>query len=254
MSNLAERERVAPQLPSGWRRVRLGEVFTERKEKGQTGLPVASVSIEHGLVLRSSLDRRVTSELLPVGHALVRKGDIAYNMMRMWQGACGLAGTDCIISPAYVVMTPTADVDPLFAHIALRSEPMISLLHGYSQGIVDDRLRLYPDAFAQVPIELPPIDEQRRIADVLRSVDEAIAATQSALRSLAIVRQLALDASIQRVLDNPATEVRPLSETAEVRTGLAKNKNRTGLRVRVPYLRVANVQDGWFNLSDMQQI
>ena len=131
---------------------------------------------------------------------------------------------------------------------------MISLLHGYSQGIVDDRLRLYPDAFAQVPIELPPIDEQRRIADVLRSVDEAIAATQSALRSLAIVRQLALDASIQRVLDNPATEVRPLSETAEVRTGLAKNKNRTGLRVRVPYLRVANVQDGWFNLSDMQQI
>lgn len=177
-SEVAELDRDADGLPDSWRRVRLGQVFTERKEKGRTGLPVASVSIEYGLVLRSSLDRRVSSELPPEGHALVRKGDIAYNMMRMWQGACGLAEADCIISPAYVVMTPRADVEPLFAHVALRSEPMITLLHGYSQGIVDDRLRLYPDAFAQVPINLPPLDEQRRIAEVLRSVDDAIASAE----------------------------------------------------------------------------
>jgi type I restriction enzyme, S subunit len=31
------------------------------------------------------------------------KGDIAYNMMRMWQGAVGIAPVDGLVSPAYVV-------------------------------------------------------------------------------------------------------------------------------------------------------
>lgn len=105
-----------------------------------------------------------------------------------------------------------------------------------------------------LPILLPPLDQQRRIAEVLRSVDDAIAATQSTVQAAANVRQVTLDALIQRVLADLETEVLPLSDIAEVRTGLAKNKNRTGPKVGVPYLRVANVQDGWFNLADMQEI
>ncbi|MGE8134854.1 restriction endonuclease subunit S [Novosphingobium subterraneum] len=164
----------------GWSSTRLGKVFRERKEKGVTGLPVASVSIEQGLVLRADLDRRVASNLPPEGHSLVRRDDIAYNMMRMWQGACGMATTDCLVSPAYVVMTPTPDLDPRFAHHMLRSEPVIGLLHAYSQGIVDDRLRLYPQAFSQIPINLPPLVIQREIAELLDAyVDgEAVAAKE----------------------------------------------------------------------------
>lgn len=149
---------------NGWRRVLLGQLFRERKEHGLPGLPVASVSIEQGLVLRTSLDRRVESELRPEAHGLARKGDIAYNMMRMWQGACGLAEADCLISPAYVVMVPTAEVYPQFAFHMLRSAPIIRLLRAYSQGVVDDRLRLYPNAFALIPINLPPLAIQREIA------------------------------------------------------------------------------------------
>lgn len=243
--DVAELERVVDGLPEGWRRVRLGEVFTERKEKGRIGLPVASVSIEHGLVLRSSLDRRVASDLLPEGHALVRKGDIAYNMMRMWQGACGLAEADCIISPAYVVMTPLADVEPMFAHIALRSEPMISLLHGYSQGIVDDRLRLYPAAFAQVPINLPPLDEQRRIAEVLRSVDEAIAAAEAA----ASMAEKLLIRVRDQIISQPIWDTATLADAAS--GGLftdgdwveSKDQDPDG---KVRLIQLADIGDGFF--------
>jgi type I restriction enzyme S subunit len=33
-------------------------------------------------------------------------GDIAYNMMRLWQGAVGVVPTEGLISPAYVVARP----------------------------------------------------------------------------------------------------------------------------------------------------
>lgn len=170
-----------------WYRTRLGKVFKERKQKGVAGLPVASVSIEQGLVFRADLDRRVASNLPAEGHSLVRKDDLAYNMMRMWQGACGIASADCIVSPAYVVMTPMPDLHPRFAHHMLRSEPVIALLHAYSQGIVDDRLRLYPQAFGQIPINLPPMAIQGEIAELLDAYSDCEVA---AAKELAVMEAM----------------------------------------------------------------
>lgn len=45
-----------------------------------------------------------------------------------------------------------------------------------------------------------------------------------------------------------------LHQVAEVRTGLSKSANRNGPTVKRPYLRVANVQDGYLDLDDVQEI
>jgi type I restriction enzyme, S subunit len=45
-----------------------------------------------------------------------------------------------------------------------------------------------------------------------------------------------------------------LGQLAEVRTGLSKNRGREGPTITRPYLRVANVQDGRLDLSDVQEI
>lgn len=73
--------------PEGWRSTKLGNVFKSRRERGRTGLPTLSVTLNDGLVLRESLERKTDTNLSPEEHLLVREGDIAYNMMRMWQGA-----------------------------------------------------------------------------------------------------------------------------------------------------------------------
>ncbi len=50
-------------------------------------------------------------------------------------------------------------------------------------------------------------------------------------------------------------EVKHLSCLAEIRTGIAKNSNRTVSSPEfVHYLRVANVQDGFLDLSDMSKL
>src|ERR1017187_1434864 len=112
-------------VPEGWYSTKLGKVFKSRRERGHDGLPTISVTLNNGLVLRESLDRKTDTTLSPEEHLLVRKGDIAYNMMRMWQGASGLAHFDALVSPAYIVLEPKSGVDAVFASYLLKSPRMM---------------------------------------------------------------------------------------------------------------------------------
>ena len=161
-------------VPKGWYSTKLGKVLKSRRERGHEGLPTISVTLNNGLVLRKSLDRKTDTALSPEEHLLVRKGDIAYNMMRMWQGASGLARFDALVSPAYVVLTPTKEIDPVFASYLFKSARMIYLLWAYSYGITSDRLRLYFADFSLIQVTLPSIEEQRRIGELLSTWDRAI--------------------------------------------------------------------------------
>lgn len=156
----------------------LADYFIPRKRPGETGLPVLSVTMNDGLVPRASLDRRTESAMEAKAHSLVEPGDIAYNMMRMWQGASGLCRVRANISPAYVVMTPKANTEPAFAAHWLKSKDAIDLLWAYSHGLTEDRLRLYPDDFLSIPATFPALEDQRRIAAVLDAWDYAIATVE----------------------------------------------------------------------------
>ena len=48
--------------------------------------------------------------------------------------------------------------------------------------------------------------------------------------------------------------VMALEDVAEIQTGLSKSATRQGEFIRMPYLRVANVQDGHFDLSEIKEI
>lgn len=160
---------------------RLGDLFTSRREKGRPGLPTLSVTLNDGLVNREDLDRKQETSLAPEEHLLVKPGDIAYNMMRMWQGAFGLATEEGLVSPAYVVLKPNSRIDPVYASYLLESARFRYLLWAYSHGITDDRLRLYYDDFARIPVSLPAVSVQEKIGKILATWDKAINAAQHLL-------------------------------------------------------------------------
>jgi type I restriction enzyme, S subunit len=161
-------------LPEGWTITKFASGFTSSREKACLGLPTLSVTIYGGLVDRDSIDRKMDTNLEAHEHLLVRKGDIAYNMMRMWQGASGLAEHDAMVSPAYVVLRAKKGMDSLFASYLFKLRRTIYQFWAYSYGLTDDRLRLYPKDFGMIPVILPPIAEQRRIAEILSTWDRAI--------------------------------------------------------------------------------
>ncbi len=165
-------------LPEGWQHTKFGHLFRSSRTKGKAGLQTLSVTLTGGLIPRDSIDRKMDTNLSAEEHLLVRKGDIAYNMMRMWQGASGLAQHDALVSPAYVVLRAQDDIDPLFAAYLFKLARTVHQFWAYSYGITDDRLRLYFKDFGAISVDLPPLPEQRKIAEILSTWDAAIGAQE----------------------------------------------------------------------------
>jgi len=153
---------------------KLGDLFASRREKGQAGLPILSVTLNNGLVDREALDRKMDANLSDKEHLLVRKNDIVYNMMRMWQGAFGLAEKDGVVSPAYIVLAPNKNVNPIFASYLFKSKRQVYLFWAYSYGLTNDRLRLYFRDFKKIPAYFPKNKDQAKIAEILSTRDKAI--------------------------------------------------------------------------------
>lgn len=169
-----------------WEESKAGSLFVNRVTKGEEGLPIYSVTMHDGMVRRDSFDRNYYDIVEAAGNKKACKNDIAYNMMRMWQGALGVAPEDCLVSPAYVVLAPRNHVVSRFFEHYFKLPASLLLLTSYSRGLTKDRLRLYYDDFARIPLRSPREPEQQRIADFLSSLDTHIAGQA---RKLDILKQ-----------------------------------------------------------------
>lgn len=210
---------VLESAPESWKRVPLGEVFEERKEQNHPDLPLLSVTAEHGVVPRDSLTRRDTSNPDKSRYLRVCPGDIVYNTMRMWQGVSALASEEGIVSPAYTVCTPRPSIDATFASYLLKVQALVNVFRNRSQGLVDDTLSLRFDEFAKIRIPLPPLAEQKRIAEIIGSVDEAIQATRAVIEQTRKVKQGMLYELLTRGIGHTRfkqTEIGELPEGWEV--------------------------------------
>jgi type I restriction enzyme S subunit len=167
-----------------WVERKAGTLFSNRIEDGEDGLPIYSITMNDGMVKRSSLERRVDDIAESAGNKRVSNGDIAYNMMRMWQGAFGVAPEDCMVSPAYVVLSPEREAYPGFFGYLFKLPKYLQLLTSHSQGLTLDRLRLYYKDFARIPVLIPSPAEQQKIADCLTSLDALITAQTQNLAAL----------------------------------------------------------------------
>ena len=156
-----------PQVPAHWEIVRNGRLFAERNETGFPDLPVLEVSLRTGVRVRDMEGGRKQQMADRAKYKRAAEGDIAYNIMRMWQGAVGIAPCDGLISPAYVVARPIDSVEPRFYTYLFRTTAYMREVDFASRGIVPDRNRLYWQYFKPLLSPAPPPEEQRRIADFL---------------------------------------------------------------------------------------
>lgn len=198
------------EIPGHWKAERVRWHFRERDQRGSPDLPLMEVSISKGVSVREFSDERIEATASDFNtYKVARKDDIAFNKMRMWQGAVGVAPTDGLVSPDYVVAEPTGSVLPDFASLLFRVDEFSAECGRRSHGLTWDRLRIYWEEFREIEIPIPPLSEQAaivaHIALEAERVDAVRAATErtigllkerrSALIAAAVTRQLNLGAA-----------------------------------------------------------
>lgn len=157
-----------------WIEAKLGDLFTERIESDVDG-EMLSVTMNNGVIKASDNGRFDNSNSDKSHYKVVKVNDIAYNTMRMWQGASGCSAYEGIVSPAYTVVTPVEGIDPHFFACLFKTPAVVKKFRLNSQGLTSDTWNLKFPAFSKISVLYPrDIDEQRKIASFLQRLDEQV--------------------------------------------------------------------------------
>lgn len=249
---------MSVELPKGWERLEVGNFCSEHRRRAKgADLPIFSVSKDYGLIAQVELfDRRIASSDTS-NYKTLRRGEYAYDPMLLWTGSIGCLwrSDEAMISPAYTTFGIDENtVLPKFFDTLIKMPRMVERYRSISHGTNVRRKKAHFDDFAALVVAIPPFAEQRAIAEALGSVGEVIAKTEALIAALLATKNEILEDYL-RIFIQRGWETCRLRDVATIRTGISKSKERQfKTPLSVPYLRVANVQDGYLDLEEVKLI
>lgn len=195
-------------IPAHWDVRRVATLFSQRDERNEPELPLLEVSINAGVIVREFSNDKIEGTAADFNtYKVARQGDIAFNKMRMWQGAVGVAPVDGLVSPDYTVASAKAELLPDYAGQLFRTASFSAECGRNSQGITWDRLRLYWDGFRDIFMPLPPLDEQQQIVEYISTettkIDRLRAATDNSIALLKERRAALIASAVTGQLEIP---------------------------------------------------
>jgi type I restriction enzyme S subunit len=192
------------KVPEEWQVQRNKLILTEVDDRSEDGTEeLLTVSQYTGVTKRRDTladDALVTNAASLNGYKRVSPGDLAMNIMLAWNGSLGVSSISGIVSPAYCVFRAKTDTNPRFLHYLFRTSLFTGVFKTVSTGVVDSRLRLYPDVFFRQPSLLPPIKEQATIVRYLDYMDRRIRKYMRAKQQLIALLNEQKQAIIQRAV------------------------------------------------------
>lgn len=127
------------------------------------------------------------------------------NIMLAWNGSYAVSNYEGMISPAYCVFDFRGKSIKQYYHYLLRLSGYSEAFKTRSKGIIDSRLRLYPESFYKFSTIIPPLAEQQAIADYLdrrcSEIDDLIALQEEMITKLQSYKQSVITEAVTRGLD-----------------------------------------------------
>ncbi len=200
-------------IPKEWKTERIKALFSERNERDCQGKTLLSVSQYFGIRPKSETvlaDSHIAESY--DDYKEVRKGDFVMNIMLAWNGSYAVSDYDGIVSPAYCVFKFRKDCCKKYFHYLLRTDGYPSAFKTMSRGVIDSRLRLYPEQFYTFPVIIPSVDEQQRIADYLdkkcAEIDGLIELLEQMIAQLTDYKQSVITEAVTKGI-NPDAQLVP---------------------------------------------
>jgi type I restriction enzyme S subunit len=105
-------------------------------------------------------------------------------------GAVGVSEYEGVTSPAYDILKPIQPLCPRYYHHLFRTKLYLQQFKQRSRGIMDMRLRLYFDQLGQIPVLVPPVNEQEEIvAYIVEATGDLEKTIETTHREISLLRE-----------------------------------------------------------------
>ena len=175
-------------IPKGWEQLKAREVFDSVSKKNHPDEELLSATQDMGVIPRSMLSARVTMPTKNIEtFKLVDEGDFVISL-RSFQGGIEYSQYRGIVSPAYTILKNKVEICSEFFKYYFKTSKFINDLDSSVVGIRDGKQISYKD-FAEIYLPCPPLPEQKKIAAILKSVDDTIQTTQAVIDQTQRIKQ-----------------------------------------------------------------
>lgn len=162
------------RAPRSWGMERFKTVCLAREERNLAGTELMlSLTVKGHLIDRSSMaiQQNASDASIP-RYFVARPGDLVVNPMWLIGGAIGVSDKRGAVSPDYRVFEIDEALDPWYLHAVLRSAPYFDQYKLYTRSNTTFDRRIKQNDLDNLPLPLPPIDEQHAI---VKHIDEQTA-------------------------------------------------------------------------------
>lgn len=224
--------------PAGWRRYRLGDVLrvVERPAKitgDRLYQLVTAKRSRGGIVAREALRGE---QIKTKTQFFVETGDFLISKRQISHGACGLVPASlngALISNEYCILHTSPPLDLYYLRLLSHTTYFQQTCFHSSIGVHVEKLVFRIDDWFKWKIDLPPLEEQRRVVSLIESWDKSIEWLETLMQ--AKVRRF--EATLARLVGGAQLSRTPphgwlrseLGELARIRSGGTPNKSDVGL-------------------------
>lgn len=260
-------------IPQDWQLSKIGSLYTQRNEK------VSDKDYQPlSVTMQGILPQLATAAKTNDGgnRKLVRVGDFAINSRSDRRGSCGISPLDGSVSLINIILTPRTAMHPGYYNWLFHTTLFADEFYKWGHGIVADLWTTRWQEMKSITVPVPEYAEQERIAAFLDAecaeIDAVLEKTRASIEEYKKLKQAVItqavtkgirgdmpmkDSGIEWIGDIPAEwRKTQLRHCAAIKSGitLGKKYEKTDSLVERPYLRVANVQDGYVDLSVLTTI
>ena len=241
------------ELPKGWAFTTVGEIAQyingrafKPQEWEEKGLPIIRIQNLNNDKIKYNYTTKIYEDKYKVEY-----GDLLF----AWSASLGAyiwRSSDAWLNQHIFKVIPFEGVDRKFMFYVLTN----TVEHFYSKTHGSGMVHITKSIFEDTQILLPPFPEQQRIVEkidaLFSELDKGVEILQIVKEQLKTYRQSVLNQGFEGNEEETKTT---LSEIAEIVGGITKGRNLSNHEtVSLPYLRVANVQDGYLDLSTVKEI
>lgn len=266
------------EVPTHWE-VRPGfTCFRNNKDRNKGLAEKTVLSLSYGRIIVKPEEKMTglvpesfdTYQLIKPGDIVIRTTDLQNDKTSL---RVGLAKDRGMITSAYLGLRCNSDINPEYVFRLLESYDALKVFYGMGSGL---RQNIDFWDFKRLPIPLPPRDEQDRIVSFLdqktAEINAAIAKKERLIELLQEQKSILINQAVTRGIESGVAlrdsglewlgeipshwGIVPLKHVSSVQSGvtLGKHYPKSHGTKLFPYLRVANVQDGFLNLSVITEI